>query len=156
MSKKSYGFFVYSSLLWDLWMLLITINKCFRGYSRLSTVVYRSIHWKYFHFPHSQLNEWNERMDQWIILVAGLWVIEVTDLGGLINEFDPRDDWHDQVSGCLVLIIYVCPIIHTEMYSASSSKFRFINIKQQTWVFPGQLSQNITSLGNGKPKVIVF
>lgn len=78
------------------------------------------------------------------MLVAGLWVIEVSDLGGLINEFDPREDRQDRVSGCLVLIIYVCPIIHTEMYSASSSKLKFINITQQTQEFPGQLSQNIT------------
>lgn len=78
------------------------------------------------------------------MLVAGLWVIEVSDLGRLINEFDPREKWQDQVSGCLVLIIYACLIIHREMYSASSSKLRFINITQQTQLFPGQLSQNIT------------
>lgn len=84
-------------------------------------------------------------MDQLIILVAGLWVIEVSDLGGLINESDPREDQRDQVSGCLVLIIYACPIIHREWYSASSSKLRFINITQQMQVFPGQLSQNRTS-----------
>lgn len=35
-------------------------------------------------------------MDQLINLVAGLRVIEVSDLGELINEFDPRDHWQDE------------------------------------------------------------
>ena len=64
------------------------------------------------------------------------------NLGGLINEFDTKEDWQDQVSGCLVLIIYVFPIIHRERDSARSSKLKFINIAQQTHVFPGKLSQN--------------
>lgn len=74
-------------------------------------------------------------MDLLIIVEARLWVIEVSDLGGLINESDTREDWQDQVSGCLVLIIYVLPIIHRERYSASSSKLKFINIAQQTQEF---------------------
>lgn len=74
-------------------------------------------------------------MDQLIILGARLWIIKVSDLGGLINEFDPKEGWQDQVSGCLVLIIYACPIIHRERYRASSSKFRFINITQQSRCF---------------------
>lgn len=41
-------------------------------------------------------------MDELIILVARLWGIEVSDLGGLINEFDTKEDRQDQVSGCLV------------------------------------------------------
>ena len=64
------------------------------------------------------------------------------NLGGLINEFDTKEDWQDQVSGCIVLIIYVFPIIHRERDSARSSKLKFINIAQQTQVFPGKLSQN--------------
>lgn len=83
-------------------------------------------------------------MDQLIILVARLWVIEVSNLGGLISEIDPREDWQDQVSGGLVLIIYVCPIIYTERYSASSTKLKFISITQERQLFPKQWSQNST------------
>lgn len=74
-------------------------------------------------------------MDQLIILVARLWVIKVSDLGGLINECDPKKARQDQVSGCLILIIYVCPIIHKERYRASSFKLKFINITQQSRCF---------------------
>lgn len=88
-----------------------------------------------FVFPPFKLNEWNERTDQLIILVARLWVIKVSDLGGLINEFDPKEAWQDRVSGCLVLIIYACPIIHGEKYRASSSNLKFINITQQSRCF---------------------
>lgn len=87
-------------------------------------------------------------MNQLISLVAKLWVIKVSDLGGLINEFDPREDWRDQVSGCLVLIIYGRPIIHRERHGASSSK-------------PAGVSRTAKSeqkflLGNMKTDVIFF
>ena len=81
-------------------------------------------------------------MDQLIILVARLQGIEVGKLGVLIKESDTKEDWQDQVSGCLVLIIYVFPIIHKERQTARSSKLKFINIAQQILVFPGKLSQN--------------
>ena len=83
-------------------------------------------------------------MDQLIILVARLWGIEVSDLGGLINECDTKEDWQDQVSGCLVLSIYVFPITRRERYRANSSRLKFISVAQQTQVFPGQLSQDST------------
>lgn len=82
-------------------------------------------------------------MDQLIILVARLWGIEVSDLGGLINEFDTKDDRQDQVSGCVVLSIYVFRIIRRERYKANSSKLKFISVAQQTQMFPG-LSQDST------------
>lgn len=91
-----------------------------------------------------KLSEWNKKMDELIILVARLWGIEVSDLGGLINEFDTKEDRQDQVSGCFVWSIYVLRIIRRERYRANSSKLKFIIVAQQTQVFPGQLSQDST------------